>query len=47
MLESGADAFTAGMELDTEGLDRAGEWVFEIGKSSKAYTAADFTLPIK
>jgi NitT/TauT family transport system substrate-binding protein len=47
MLDAGGDSFTAGMELDTASLDRAGAWVFEIGKSSKAYTAADFTLPIK
>jgi NitT/TauT family transport system substrate-binding protein len=46
MLDAGADGFTAGMELDTEGLDRAGEWVFSIGKSSKAYTAADYTMTV-
>ena len=46
MLESGADYFTAGMEFDTAGLDTAGAWVFDIGKSSKAYTAADYTLTV-
>ena len=46
MMESGADSFTAGMDFDTEGLDRAGAWVFDIGKSSKAYTAADYTMTV-
>jgi NitT/TauT family transport system substrate-binding protein len=46
MLESGADYFTAGMDFDTAGLDTAGAWVFDIGKSSKAYTAADYTLTV-
>ena len=47
MMESGADSFTAGMAFDTEGLDRAGAWVFDIGKASKAYTAADYTMTVE
>ncbi len=46
MLDDGADSFTGGMKLDTEGLDRAGEWVYSLGKSSKPYTAADYTLQV-
>jgi NitT/TauT family transport system substrate-binding protein len=46
MLDDGVDGFTAGMEFDTVALDRAGEWVFSIGKASKAYTAADYTMTV-
>jgi NitT/TauT family transport system substrate-binding protein len=46
MLDSGIDQFTAGMEFDTGGLDRAGAWVNSIGKAAKAYTAADYTLSL-
>ncbi len=44
MLDAGADYFTAGMEFDTAGLDRAGAWVNSIGKSPEPYTAAGYTL---
>jgi NitT/TauT family transport system substrate-binding protein len=46
MLEDGAKSFTAGMKFDTPGLDRAGQWVYSIGKSKKPYTAADFTMTV-
>jgi ABC-type nitrate/sulfonate/bicarbonate transport system substrate-binding protein len=46
MLESGTSQFTDGMKLDTAALDRAGAWVYSIGKSKQPYTAADFTMPV-